>query len=200
MKTNFFSLATVLMAIAATALMSCSKSDNPYVIESQDNSGSNKKETNTNIEFVACTVSEALQYFDIVATTNSGESYTVVAGVDVNAKDLLLEDKVAHEVTLKSAPICKMKAASFRSTGNYIPVTLTAKLKEGVTIPENFDFAVLAAMEKVSYSCKGNLHKSSLAHGGIKAPSVEKALKVVNKTLAMDDYTIRQDGMIVFKN
>ena len=184
MKTRFFSLATILLVSAAVVMSSCSKNDDPY---SPDPQPYKKYDT------VACMLNDVFQYFDFTATTNSGETYNVVAGAGVAQSQLFDQFKTLKEIT---KPICKLQVQGFHPTGDYTAVKITAKMKDGVTIPDTYDVAFLVAMEEIpgTSSSQMECHGDCKYIGALRASAVSS---YIDRRLASINFSVRKDGVVV---
>ena len=193
MKTNLFSLATVVLASVASvvSMSSCSKSDDPYVIDNptprsivQSTKQAQTQKAAQAIEVTACGISEELQYFDFIATTQDGQSYKITTGGEVAE----LGQKFGF-------PICNMQVADFHPTSEYTPVTITLQVKDGVTLPETLSF--------MFRFYKDNAGKKELNSGlgyssnKIQSEKINNFKKVLDNQMKYIKTSIRKDGKIV---
>ena len=214
MKTKFFTIAFAILATVSTTLTSCDKNDDSKVITPEqkpateqkvDNQNNNQNNNNQNTkvdEIASCLSKEMLQCFDFVATTNNGETYTIVAGADVQAKEIARVDIDNYQLAWGNAPLCKMKANSFNSTNDYTPVKVTAKVKEGAKLPTPFNFTILGAVERDGGFDNTKDNEYAFVKRLVTIMQNTKAgheADVVNSQLKVNDFAIRKDGTLVFE-
>ena len=190
MKTNLFSLATVVLASVASvvSMSSCSKSDDPYVIDNPTPKSivQSAKQASTQTqktEFQACGLSEEFQYVDIIATTKDGKSYKLVASApktDIRQTD--------------DGTICEILAADFHPTGEYTPVTVTFQKKEGVTLPEKLSFMLKFYNEKHEAL---NCNTVSICKTGFPSDKLDRILQFGNRNVENIDTSLNKNGKLV---
>ena len=196
MKTNLFSLAKVVLAAVASvvSMSSCSKNDNPYVIEnptpmrvvqSAKQAQAPKQTQKTEIKVFGH--SEEFNYIDIIATTKDGQSYKIIAGAartDIRQTD--------------GAIICDMQAADFHPTSENTPVTVTFKKKEDVTFPETVSILFGFYHESCAVNSKININN---IHHSAQSKKLDTVIRQDSEKIKDLDFSLRKDGkLVVFLN
>ena len=196
MKTNLFSLATVVLAAVASvvSMSSCNKSDDPQVIDDPT-----PKEVSRTENFT-CVLAETFQQMDITATTKDGKSYTITAG-DKVADNKTVELSGLTDEFAKNPTFSKMKAENFQSTISYTPVTITFKKKANVTLPETIDFIVSYSKETITAEPAPFSPQALIAvfYPGIYSNELDNFIEILEQSFPKKSKLyLRKDGVLVF--